>query len=169
MSFGNEIKRKANTDEWYTPLHAVELILPYAKGKVWCPFDTDDSYFPRLFKERGIECENTHIDMGQDFFEYEPQNYDCIISNPPYSKRQAVLERLYKLGKPFAMLMNMNGIFDNRKRFDLFSNNGVQMLVPCGRTNFFQIEEKQKSSPNFQAVYVCYKLLPQDIVFEEVR
>jgi hypothetical protein len=63
----------------------------------------------------------------------------------------------------------MNGIFDNRKRFDLFSSNGVQILVPCGRTNFFQTEEKQKSSPNFQAVYVCRELLPKDIVFEEVR
>jgi hypothetical protein len=167
MSFVDEVMRKTNTDEWYTPKQAVELILPYARGKVWCPFDTDDSYFPRVFREHGLEVENTHIFNGYDFFEYEPKAYDCIISNPPYSKRQAVLERLYKLGKPFAMLLNVNGIFDNRKRFQLFKDNGVQLLIPYGRIGFFQFEETEKSSPNFQSIYVCQNLLPRDIVFAD--
>jgi hypothetical protein len=165
--FSATIKQKGNTDEWYTPRHAVELILPYVKGKVWCPFDTNDSYFPRVFRENGIECENTHISTGYDFFEYEPATYDCIISNPPYSKRQAVLERLYKLGKPFAMLLNMNGIFDAKSRFELFKVGGVQMFVPNGRIKYFQDEGNIKSSPNFQSIYVCRNLLPKDIVFAD--
>jgi hypothetical protein len=68
-NFSATIKQKGNTDEWYTPRHAVELILPYVKGKVWCPFDTDDSYFPKVFRENGVKCENTHISTGTDFFE----------------------------------------------------------------------------------------------------
>lgn len=165
MTFSETIKAKGNTDEWYTPKRAVELILPYVKGKVWCPFDTDDSYYPKVFKENGIEVENTHISTGQDFFEFEPSQYDCIISNPPYSKRNEILERLYKLNKPFAMLLNMNGIFDASFRFNLCKHGGVQLLIPHGRTRFIRCDGTT-AQPPFLAVYVCRNLLPRDIVFE---
>ena len=51
----------------------------------------------------------SHIGTGQDFLQYEPQeDYDYIISNPPFSKKDAILKRLYELKKPFAILMPLN-------------------------------------------------------------
>jgi glycosyltransferase involved in cell wall biosynthesis len=166
VDFALSIKEKPKTDEWYTPRSSVEPIIPYAKGKVWCPFDTEESYYVKCLQEHGIECEYTHINNGVDFFKYEPKEYDCIISNPPYSKRNAVLDRLYELNKPFAILLNMNGIFDSKCRFELFKRGGVQLFIPNGRTNFFQADGIQ-AHPSFQAIYVCRNLLPRDIVFAD--
>nr|DAK43963.1 MAG TPA: adenine-specific methyltransferase [Caudoviricetes sp.] len=41
---------------------------------------------------------------------------DCIVSNPPFSKRDNIFLRLYELGLPFAMIMNNNGLFDSKAR-----------------------------------------------------
>jgi len=41
----------------------------------------------------------------QGFFEYEPERYDFIVSNPPFTRKLEVLSRLYLLGKPFAMVL----------------------------------------------------------------
>jgi hypothetical protein len=65
------------------------------------------------------------------------------------------------------MLLNMNGIFDAKSRFELFKAGGVQMFVPNGRIKYFQDEGNIKSSPNFQSIYVCRNLLPKDIVFAD--
>ena len=61
-------------------------MIPYLeKGKtIWCPFDRDDSAFTRVLKNwGGGKIINTHIDYGQDFYDYEPEeNWDIMLSNP---------------------------------------------------------------------------------------
>ena len=77
-------------DEYYTPSILVEPILKYLKpnSTIWCPFDTKESEFVILFKEAGHKVIYSHIWLGQDFFEYEPdEHYDYIISNPPFTKK----------------------------------------------------------------------------------
>ena len=164
-------KRKAQTDEWYTPLERVKTIEKYIPKDitVWCPFDTEQSYFVKeLGGARTIV--HSHIQDGRDFFTYMPsEHFDCIVSNPPYSKRNAVYKRLFEIGKPFAMLMNFNGLFDCKLRYELFKKHGVQLLIPCGRTNFYSdyAHELPATQPPFQAVYVCWQLLDKDIVFTD--
>lgn len=40
---------------------------------------------------------------------------DYIISNPPYSVKGEVLERLFNIGIPFAMLVGVVGLFESQK------------------------------------------------------
>ena len=97
-------------DEYYTPRILVEPIVKYLKPKstIWCPFDTKDSEFVRCFEENGFDVIYSHIWLGQDFFTYTPsKDYDYIISNPPFSRKLDVLDRLYNIGKPFAMVMGL--------------------------------------------------------------
>ena len=86
-------------DEYYTPEILVKPIIKYLKPKstVWCPFDTEDSEFVINLKNNGYDVIFTHIWYGQDFFKYEPEHYDYIISNPPFTKKLMVLQRLYEL------------------------------------------------------------------------
>ena len=101
----NFIGKKAENDERYTPAILVKPILEYVtKGStVWCPFDLENSEFVIALKEHGCKVIHSHINTGQDFFEYEPkEDYDYIISNPPFSSKLQVLERLYALEKPFS-------------------------------------------------------------------
>lgn len=65
---------------------------------------------------------------------------------------------------PFALVINMNGIFDAQKRFDLFKDNEVEMLIPKGRMKF-STPDGMKNSPNFQSIYICSQFLDKQIVF----
>ena len=164
--------QQSKTDEWYTPQYAVDVIKPYnvAGGykSVLCPFDTKESNFVKTFTEIGMDVTMSHIETGTDFFSIQDfSKYDCIVSNPPFSKRDMVFKRLFETGKPFAMIMNFNGLFDSKARYELFSKNKFELLIPRGRINFIN-PNISNDSPNFQSIYVCKDILPEQIVFCEM-
>ena len=114
----------------------------------------------------------THIKDGYDFFNYEPsEHYVYIISNPPYSCKGEVFERLFKIDKPFAMLVGVVGIFESQKRFEIFRDNEFEIMYFNKRISYFKNYEDQKPSlnPPFSSVYICHKMLPKTIMFEEVN
>lgn len=134
---------------------------------ILCPFDKAESNFVKVFADNGLTVTHSHIDDGIDFFDIDNlQQYDAIVSNPPFSKRQAVFEKLFQSGVPFAMITNMNGLFDCKSRWKLFNDNEFELLIPQGRMKFFN-DTGVKNSPNFQSIYVCSKMLPKQIVFTE--
>lgn len=161
---------KSKTDEWYSPENVVEMIVPYLISNnfknIWCPFDTEKSNFVKVLHKHGFNVTHSHIQEGKDFFDQDlPKEIDCIVSNPPFSKRDSIIQKLYSHNKPFAMVINFNGLFDNRKRFEMFSKNGIQLLIPKGRMKFFQEDGLIKNSPNIQSIYVCYKVLNHSLEF----
>ena len=164
----------SGNDEFYTPEYAVEPILKYIeKGStVWCPFDTKDSNFYKQITQMGCDVILSHIEDGQDFFNYEPvEKYDYIISNPPYSVKGAVFERLFSIGKPFAMLVGVVGLFESQKRFEMFRDNTFEIMYLNRRVSYFKNYEDPKPSlnPPFSSVYLCSGMLPDRIVFEEIK
>lgn len=170
MSFSQDIKQ-SNTDEWYTPRDCVELIVPFLveknMHKILCPFDTADSNYVKVLTERGFDVTYGHISDGQDFFTIDNlRDYDAVVSNPPFSKRESILERLFTSRVPFAMILNFNGLFDSAKRWKLFRDNRFELLIPNGRMHFYN-EECVSNSPNFQSVYVCSGITDKQIEFVE--
>lgn len=97
-------------NELYTPYYAVDHIVKYLpKGKIiWLPFDEEWSSFNKRLTELGYKVVRSSLAEGQDFFEYEPEHWDLIVSNPPFSIKDKVLERLYSFNKPFAVLLPLN-------------------------------------------------------------
>ena len=91
-------------DEYFTPAYAVYPIMKRLKpgAVIWCPFDTADSAYVKVFSRNGFQVIYGHIQTGQDFFQVDVPDCDYIISNPPYSLKNQVLERLYTIEKPFA-------------------------------------------------------------------
>lgn len=161
----------SGNDEFYTPNYAIEPLLKYLPHThtIWCPFDTEDSNFVKTFRNLGHNVVATHLDDGYDFFETDVE-CDYIISNPPYSVKGEVLDRLFKLGKPFAMLVGVVGLFESQKRFDMFKNNEFEIMYLNKRVSYFKDYADQKPSlnPPFSSVYVCHNMLPKQIVFEEI-
>jgi hypothetical protein len=161
----------SGNDEFYTPEYAIKPILKYIKPNsiIWCPFDTDESNFVKIFREAGHDVIATHINQGLDFFE---TNMECdyIISNPPYSKKGEVLQRLFELDIPFAMLIGVVGLFESQKRFEMFKNNSFEVMYLNRRVAYFKDYDEQKPSlnPPFSSVYLCSKMLPHQIIFEEI-
>lgn len=164
-----QIQYKFNkNDEYYTPEYAVKPIIKYLKSgsKIWCPFDTNESSFVKVLRENGFIVINSHIFYGNDFFEMDVPTCDYIISNPPYSIKGKIFERLFEIGKPFAMLINFQGIFDNKNRFSLFKENETEMLWLSPRVNYISDKNNKISGVPFQSGYLCSKILPKQLCFE---
>lgn len=161
----------SGNDEFYTPAYAIKPILKYLKNKrtIWCPFDTEDSLFVKILRERRHEVINTHIVNGEDFFECDI-HCDAIVSNPPYSLKTEVLERLFSLGKPFAMLVGVVGLFESQKRFEMFRDNPFEIMYLNRRVSYYKdyADDKPALNPPFSSVYICSHLLPEPICFEEI-
>lgn len=152
-------------------------ILPYLKAfhKIWCPFDKDGndgvtSNFVSMLRDDSHEVVATHIDCGGDFFSTQPpKGSEAVVSNPPFSLKNTVFERLYEIGLPFAMLMSINGIFDSKFRFDMFRKNGVEVLYLSKRIRYIDpVLGQLQGSPPFQSAYVCHGVLPSPICFANV-
>lgn len=161
-------------DEFYTPPYAVEPILKYVPSgtKVLCPFDTEESHFVKMLRAKGCVVGLCHLETGTDFFDLPNScGADFVVSNPPYSVKGDVLERLFKWGTPFAMLVGVVGLFESQKRFDMFRTNEFEIMYLNRRVAYFENYKDQKPSlnPPFSSVYVTHKMLPRQIMFEEIK
>jgi hypothetical protein len=168
-----DIVAGSKNDEYYTPEYAIQPILKYIKpgSIVWCPFDTDESHFVKLIKKKGHRVIATHIKDGFDFLKCKPFKCDYIISNPPYSIKGEIIERLFEIDIPFAMLVGAVGLFESQKRFNMFKNNKFEVLYFNKRVSYHKdyLEEKPTSHPPFSSVYICSGFLPRQIIFEEIK
>jgi len=168
-----DIVAGSQNDEFYTPSYAIEPLFKYIKPKstIWCPFDTDQSLFVRLLKNQGYTVINTHLANGGNFFDIAPPECDCIISNPPYSLKYEVFAKLFQIGKPFAMLVGVVGLFESQKRFNLFKDNDFEIMYFNKRISYFKSYDEQKASlnPPFSSVYIAKGLFPKQINFETIE
>ena len=161
-------------NEFYTPSYAITPLIKYLSpnSKIWCPFDTEESNFVKLLKKENHTVEYSHIGTGKDFFKTEvPIGTNYIISNPPYSIKAEVFERLFSLKVPFAMLVGVVGLFESQKRFGMFKDNNFELMYFNKRISYFKsyTDPKPSLNPPFSSVYVCSGILPKTIVFEEIN
>lgn len=161
----------SGNDCYMTPRYAIKPILPYLDkfNTIWCPFDTAESRYVELLSVNH-KVIHSHIDEGADFFKVSPPDCDCIVSNPPYSLKTDVLYKLFKLGKPFAMLVGVVGLFESQARFNMFKENKFELMYFNKRVSFLKSyqDEKPVLNPPFSSVYVCHNILPKQIVFEVI-
>ena len=162
-TYKNQVNHKS-IDEYYTPPILVEIILPYLKpgSTIWCPFDKKDSEFVIKLKEDGHNVIYSHIFDGVDFFETIPPLCDYIISNPPFSKKQAVFKRLLSLGIPFGMVMNIQ-ILNYHETGDLFKDYDLELLMPTKRISY-----NGKPVP-FLSGFFCNGILPKQVIYVPVE
>jgi hypothetical protein len=164
--------KTSSSDECYTPRYAVLPLLKYLKQKeyktIWCPFDTEQSEFVKVLRENYIViC--SHKNDNKDFFAYEPNNYDIIISNPPYSIKDKVIKRCYELNKPFALLLPLTTL-QGKNRFKYFSD-GIEILAFDSRIGFYTkgYENGVKEGNWFASAYFCKNVLPEKLILEKLE
>lgn len=155
-------------NECYTPAYGVKPIIKYLpKDKIiWCPFDTDSSQYVIQLKNAGFDVVYSHIDYGQDFYEYEPQSWDIIVSNPPFEGKRHIFERALSFDKPFALLMTNVWLNDSAPK-QLFMHKQLQLLMFDKRIKFLK-NGVVDNKITFSCSYFCYNLLPRDLIMEEL-
>ena len=159
-------------DEFYTPDYAIDPILKYVPlgSTVLCPFDTAESLFVKRLASHGCTVHHSHIEDGVDFWDMDRPSADFVISNPPYSVKGDVLEKLFSWGVPFAMLIGVVGLFESQKRFEMFRQNKFEIMYLNRRVSYFKSydDPKPELNPPFSSVYLTSGMLPDRIVFEEI-
>ena len=161
---------KGNNDECYTPENAIIPILKYIKEDliIWCPFDTKDSNFVKILSKTN-KVIYSHIDNGEDFYQYEPnEKWDIIISNPPFTNKRKIFERALSFNKPFALIMSNTWLNDSAPK-KLFKDKDLQLLMFIDRINFLNKDYSQNGRPPFSSSYFCYNFLPKQIIIEDHR
>ena len=158
---------KGSTDECYTPAEGVKPLLEYLdySNTYWLPFDTAESEFVKVFREAGVNIVNTHIDLGEDFYSYEPTfKFDAIISNPPFTNKAKIFAKAISYGVPFALLMSNTWLNDSAPK-KLFKDIDLQLLMFQERMVFKGMSKKI----TFSSSYFCRDFLPKQIVMKSLK
>lgn len=160
---------KVGGDESYTPSYGVAPIIKYIPNNaiVWCPFDTEESEFVKQINKTN-KVVYSHIDYGQDFFNYEPEKWDIMISNPPFTDKRKYFERALSFKKPFALLMTNAWLNDKYSKWVFKeADRDMQLLMFDKRIHFEQNGETKKKTA-FSSSYYCSDFLPKQIILEEL-
>ena len=149
-------------DERYTPACAIEPLIPYLKREhvIYEPTSGKSNNIVNFLNDKGfkvISSDNT------DFLRDSLPQFDMIVTNPPYSKKDVFLEKCYEIGKPFALLLPVSAL-QGKKRGKMFSKYGVELLVLNNRVDF-----TGEKSPHFGVAWFCYNILPQKLIFIDNR
>ena len=97
-----------------------------------------------------------------DFFNELPE-YDIIVSNPPYSMKKKIFQRLAVLDKPFILILPISTI--TKQFVKVLERDKVQMIIPSKRMQF-EKAGVELSRCWFDTCFLCYKMnLERDITF----
>lgn len=151
-------------DDIYTPKYAVEPLLKYIPKNIviWECTNFGKSKITEALKKHG--CKVISTDKEENFFEYElNENYDMIITNPPYSLKDEFLERCYELGKPFCLLLPITSL-EGKKRGRMFRSFGIEILVYDSRVEFLKA-----GNIWFNVSWFCHNVLPSQLIFTKLE
>lgn len=93
-------------DNCQSPPYAVLPLLPYLPkdAVIWEPA-LGDGYLAQALIDHGYNVVTSSLDDGQNFFHYEPERWDILVTNPPWSLSAKWTRRCFEFGKPWALLL----------------------------------------------------------------
>jgi len=148
-----------HSDECYTPENAVLPLLQYLdKSLRW--YEPTSGISKSIVKCLDNSGFNIQSNVDSNFLISDYDDYDAIITNPPYSIKDKFIEKCYETGKPFALLLPVSSI-QGQKRGRMFDDKGIELLVLNKRIDF-----TGKGSPHFGVAWFCYNILPNAIMFK---
>ena len=153
---------KNHSDELYTPENAIDILLPYLKKNwiIWeCAYGTGK--LTKHLENKGFKViGNKDTDFLKDRI---TENFNCMITNPPFSLKIKFIEKCYEYKKPFALLLPLTTL-EGIKIQKMFKENGIQILFPRGRIDF-----NGKKAPWFYTCWFTYGLnLPKELNYDGI-
>lgn len=160
-------KAAGRSDIFQTPPHAVRMLSGFIpkEWKIWEPA-CGEGQIVNTLREEGRRVIDTDIQTGFDFLSsLRPRpEYDMLVTNPPYTTKDKWLARCYELGKPFALLLPITALGE-QKRVAMFKKNGIQLIMPPERI-MFRSPNGTEDGTWFYSAWFCHGLnLPHQITF----
>jgi hypothetical protein len=162
----------SKSHKFYTPNWLTEVIIPYIRegSRIWEPACGEGHLVNRL-KEFGFHVVGTDIEQGVDFIKddlLDEDEFDCIITNPPFDLKDQFLAKCIQFNKPFALLLPLYCLEGTKRsrRHDMYrSLKDVSVIIPSERCRFINGDK----NPNFSSVWVCSGFnLRQQLIWVDV-
>lgn len=152
-------KKESKDDDYQTPKETWKSIQQYIpKDKVVWECFYGDGNSGKYLQDLGFKV----IHQKEDFFQHNKG--DIIVTNPPFSQKQKILQRLKELNKPFVLIMPAS-VLGTKMLSSLFPD--IQIIIPNGRINFIK-NGKETKGCWFASFFYCWKMdLPKDLIFLE--
>ena len=151
MNLINGVTKNVKSDEWYTPIDAVtkcfELLNLDISTSIMCPYDDEKSNFVKYARNLGHKV----IFGVTDYLECD-YDYDAVITNPPFSIKDKVIERVLKSGKPSALLMPIDSLGGVARRKMFYNYGYPSIYVPMKRINYVDGTGLSRKAANFHSI-----------------
>ena len=150
-------------DEYYTRREDAEIIADHLIKlplKVWCPFNDVGSVWVDVLTQRGYDVVATNTDF---FHTAPPDGVQCIISNPPFSCKREVLDRIKALNLRFVLILPFQWL-----------NDGIPMeygkqLILFRQRMFFNTPNGVLNKPRANCFVLSDGLLTDNLIFIDKR
>ena len=133
------LRKSSNFDRCQTPVYAIDPLFQYLNEQ-WIIWEcaAGEGNIVNYLSSKDYTVIGTDILTGKNFFEWQPDRWDCIVTNPPYSIKYAWLEHCYGLDKPFTLLLPVEtiGAASGQRLFEeydceiIFLNKRVDFKMP---------------------------------------
>ncbi len=153
-----------------TPAWALDYLTPFLSKTwlIWEPACGKGSLVNGL-RVRGFRSFGSDILEGKDFLCEEPEHWDCLVTNPPYSIKTDWIKRCYSLKKPFALLLPWTAL-ETEKRQRLFRENGLEIIGIPERIHFELPGNPKKKTCWFATNWFTWGLkIGRDLTFMQRR
>ena len=164
--------RQGSRDDFQTPQEAIEILLPYL-NKHWVIWECacGKGNLCEAFNKHKFNLIATDVLQGVNFLEYPQRmnfDFDCIVTNPPYSLKDQFLRKCFEIGKPFALLMPLTALEGKTRNSIYRENGGIQLIIPDKRFQFETPDGKGQGAW-FATVWYCGNMhLPRDLNFVSI-
>ena len=163
----NNITRNIYSDEWYTDQKTVdfglELLQPKRGGWIMCPFDSSKSLYVQTLLAKGFNV----IYGITDFLENDLYEFDYLITNPPFSVKDQVIEQVYKYGKPSLLMLPLDSL-GGVKRASLYAKYGYPFVtIPTRRVAYYDENASLRKGAAFHSVYSLFNAERTGIQWEQ--
>ncbi len=140
-------------DEWYTPKQTVvlmyELLRPKAGSIVICPFDTAVSHFVQYGQAQNYNILHNMTDWLDNNYKY-----DYLITNPPFSMKDEVIEKCLQSGKPSALVLPIDAL-GGKGRHELYKKYGYPTVyIPTRRINYISQDGQHTKANHFHSIII---------------
>jgi hypothetical protein len=157
----NNITGNVYSDEWYTDLNTVQkavgLLNPHKQATICCPFDSEKSRFVIWLKQMGF-----NVLYGMNDWLEADYEYDYLITNPPFSIKDKVIEKVLISGKPSVLILPLDSL-GGVKRRNLFKTYGFPIVyVPERRVQYFDENWNLRKGASFHTVILKFNEIELD-------